>query len=541
MIRKSHAPVVHRQEDVETFAKLVDEYRYDFERLAYIIFPFGEPGHELEHSHPYKWQIEEWRKLSVHLMNPATRYKAYRLIISSGNGAAKTAFGAMTAIMLMYTQKFRARLTANTEPQLRTVIWPEYDKWFQYARFNEVFFEKYGTSIKAKNDKEADTWRLDMVNWSENSPASISGLHNKDNAIAYIFEEAPGIPAVIWDYTKGAFTDTGTIKIFMAFGNSDDPDSKFEQNMESSLWNSRRIDTRELDHVDKSFVDDVLMECGGNEDHDDFRVRVRGLPRKAAKDSIISVEAVRAALKRAKDFDIESVAWMPTILTCDPAWTGGDETCIWYHRGHYSCMLEKYKLSKEQGQDHRYTYQRLCHWERQLKADKVLIDQGEGTAIYTLAQADGKYWELVSFGESPTDAADFADSQYGNLRAQMYYETNKRLLQGGILDVRNDDDMDPQKRQEWLLAIEKQLPWTKGSRHKVHGKKMAEPKLDIKKRIGSSPDVADGLVLGVAREVHEKINTEGPQTIGSDAYEMPAESVDDLYDMGSHEYKNLYG
>ena len=80
--------------------------------------------------------------MSDHLRDPATRYESYRLIISSGNGAAKTAFGAMTNIMLLYTQRLRGRLTANTEPQLRQIIWPEYDKWFRLARYHEFFSGK---------------------------------------------------------------------------------------------------------------------------------------------------------------------------------------------------------------------------------------------------------------------------------------------------------------------------------------------------------------------------------------------------------------
>ncbi|MES2965644.1 MAG: twitch domain-containing radical SAM protein, partial [Bdellovibrionota bacterium] len=42
---------------------------------------------------------------------------------------------------------------------------------------------------------------------------------------------------------------------------------------------------------------------------------------------------------------------------------------------------------------------------------------------------------------------------------------------------------------EWYDIIEKQLCWTKGGRHKVTQKKLAEPKLDIKTRVGQSPDV----------------------------------------------------
>jgi len=520
-------------EDVVTFKKLIDENRYDFVKLAYLIFPFGEKGTDLEDMYPYEWQLEEWAKLSKHLQDPVTRYTTYRLVISSGNGAAKTAFGAMTLIILLFTQRLKARITANTDPQMKQIVWPEYDIWFRRARFVDNFFEKFGTSIKAKNTKLAESWRIDTVTWSEQSPASISGLHNKGGACAYVFEEAPGIPAIIWQYASGAFTETGTIKIHMAFGNSDDPESKFEQNMTSPIWRGRRIDTRTLKHIDPEQVKAWLIDAGGDEDADDFRVRVRGLPRKSAKDSIIKLEAVEAALARRHKFDIDSVSDFPVVLSCDPAWTGGDETTIWYKQGHYQCLLEVFKLDKHKGDTHQVTYNKLCYWERKLNADAVHIDQGEGTGIYTLAMnAEKLHWVLVSFANSPTDHPDPKDSEYANIRAMMYYLQNKALLQGGVLDSR---------KEEWVENMKKQLCWTKGTRHKTTNKKLAEKKLDIKERVGKSPDLADGAVLLFAHEVAEKLpeNELGydatDNQIGSGAMKMPdhqpdyGDEIDDLY------------
>lgn len=484
-------------DEIKLFQKLISENRYDLCKLVYIIFPFGEVNSDMESMTPYDWQMEEWAKLSKHLANPETRYETYRLIISSGNGAAKTAFGAMTLLMILYTQRLKARVTANTDPQMKTIVWPEYDIWFRRARFVDHFFEKFGTSIKARNEKLAESWRIDTVTWSEQSPASISGLHNKGGAAVYIFEEAPGIPSVIWQYASGAFTETETIKIHMAFGNSDDPESKFEQNMASPLWNSRRIDTRSLKHIDPKQVEAWLIDAGGDEDNDDFRVRVRGLPRKSSKDSIIKVETVEAALARRFNFDIESVSNFPSILSCDPAWTGGDDCTIWWKKGHYHCLLEKYKLSKQDKDTHQVTYNKLCYWERQVKADAVHIDQGEGTAIYTLAMNAEKYhWILISFAMNPTDTTDASKSEYKNIRAMMYYTFQKALMMGAVLDS---------KKPEWIDHIRKQLCWTKGTRHKITHQKLAEPKADIKARVGQSPDVADGAVLLYAYDVQDKL------------------------------------
>lgn len=525
------------KEEIELFQKLIAEYRYDFCKLVFIIFPFGQKGHALENMRPYEWQMDEWAKLSKHLADPATRYEAYRLIISSGNGAAKTAFGAMTILMLLYTQRLKCRITANTDPQMKSIVWPEYDIWFRHARWHDVFFEKFGTSIKARNLDLAESWRVDTVTWNETSPAGISGLHNKGGAVAYVFEEAPGIPAVIWNYASGAFTETETIKLFFAFGNSDDPESKFEQNMTSPLWHSLRIDTRTLKHIDPKQIEDWLAESNDNEDADEFRVRVRGLPRKTSKDSIISSEAVIAALGRRIGFDPKSVEILPCVLTCDPAWTGGDETTIAYQQGNYRCLLDKYKLDKQQGETHLLTYQKLCYWEKQLSADAVFIDQGEGTAIYTLAMnAQKTSWYLISFAGEANDAAEFKDRQYANIRAQMYYETNNFLLKGGILDAKNPD---------WIETIEKQLCWTKGGRHKVNQKKIAEPKAEIKSRVGQSPDVADVLVLPSAIQILERQpendygdNSEDRFRVGQTPYKMPDHGVD--YETIEAEFDRLY-
>lgn len=105
--------------------------------------------------------------------------------------------------------------------------------------------------------------------WSEESPASISGLHNKGNAI-FMWFIAAGIPHIIWRYANGAMTDTNTIKIWFAMANSDDPESAFEQKMQDASWRGLRIDTRTLKHVSKDFVDGILKECNGNEDADDL-------------------------------------------------------------------------------------------------------------------------------------------------------------------------------------------------------------------------------------------------------------------------------
>lgn len=432
----------HIDPDLQLFKDLVHANKYDFCKLAYIIFPYGQKGHALEHKKPHDWQMIEWEKMSKHFSNPLTRDVTYKKAISTGNGSGKTAWAAQTILMIMYTHMLRGRLTGNTKPQLTQVVWPEYDKWFTMARYSDLFFEKFGESIKSRDEHKADQWQFSMFTWDEQNPAAVSGLHNEGNATAYVMEESPGIPANIFQYANGAFTDINTVKVWLALGNSDDPDSKFEKMMNDPDWNPVRIDTRTLPHVSKDFIATVLKECGGDEDADDFRVRVRGLPRKTNADSIINRDRVREAFGRAPEFDIGSVNALPAMLTIDPAWTGGDLTTIWYHQGNYSKLLNCYNL--QDGQDHRVTYDLACGYEKRYKADAVLIDQGEGTTLKTLANADQRYhWDLVSFAAKPTDTPNPADSDYANMRAQLHYEARKYFNDGtGVLDIGDDINYD---------------------------------------------------------------------------------------------------
>lgn len=534
---------LHEMDEHELFGKLIDDNRFDFCKLVYIIFPFGQPGHPLEHKAPRAWQMREWARMSKWLQNPLTRHLTYKLVISTGNGSGKTAFGAMTYMMLMYSQKLRGRVTANTKPQLQQIVWPEYDKWFEYARYSDIWFEKLGESIKSKDDQYKEQWRFDMFTWDEQNPAAVSGLHNEGHAILYTFEEAPGIPANIFEYARGAFSDADTIKFWLVFGNSDDPDSKFEQLMQDPEWHSLRIDTRTLENVDKDFINMVLRDCGGDEDADDFRVRVRGLPRKTNADSIINRDKVEAAFDRAKEFDIASVNHFPSILTCDPAWTGGDYTVIWWHQGHYSKLMAAYKLRSASNEDHDVTYQLLCRLEKLLKVDAVFIDQGEGTAIKTLANKDGKYnWELVAFGMRSNDHIDVQKTEYGNIRAKMYYtartDFNKDIP---ILDFNPDIELDGGADVREMVV--KHMGITKGDYHKQSGKKLCESKKEIKKRVGFSPDFCDGYVLRNFREVFDRLEEnqtynakEGYGGVRHGTESKPT----DMPDYNFNQYRNMY-
>ena len=466
------------------FMESIKENRYDFVKLAHIIFPFGEEGHPLEKIVLYPWQIEFLEMASDHFGNPETRDLVFRYLCSSGNGAAKTAIGAIFNFIMLYSFPLKAKITANTKDQLQNQIWAEYSKWFKFARFNENLFEKFGSGVVNRDKKLKDEWFLVQAIWDIKNPHSLSGLHNQGGAVGYTFEEGPGIPAKVWKFCEGAFTEINTMKYMLAFGNSEDPESYFESLFGNPYWKHKRIDIRTLPYSNKSEIQKWLYDAGGDEEDDDFRRKVRGLPSKSSSDSIIKFENVHSGLERRHDFDTSKVKNFPCILSCDPAWTGGDETTIWMRKGYYARLLCRFRLVK--GQTHELTYNLLCEWEKALNAKAVWFDQGEGGALYTLAMQAGKHhWRMFNFNQLPWDAPK-GESEYANIRVQMIYNLKTWLMNGGILDSRVSD---------WIPAIQQQLCWTKLTRHKQSGKKLAEAKQDIKDRTSRSPDIADGAHL----------------------------------------------
>ena len=73
--------------------------------------------------------------------------------------------------------------------------------------------------------------------------------------------------------------------------------------------------------------------------------------------------------------------------------------------------------------------------------------------------------------------------------------------------------------------IRKQLCWTKGIRNRTTLKKQAEAKIDIKARVGASPDVADGFVLRFSRIFFDR-QPENTTSEMRDVYEVDTEQIE---------------
>jgi hypothetical protein len=104
---------------------------------------------------------------------------------------------------------------AGTGDQLKTKTQPEMATWFRRA-VNAELFEVNVTSIKVKEAGHEATWRIDFNTWSQENPQASAGAHNARKRLVIIYDEASGIPDVIWNTQEGALTDAETEIIWIA-------------------------------------------------------------------------------------------------------------------------------------------------------------------------------------------------------------------------------------------------------------------------------------------------------------------------------------
>lgn len=421
--------------------------------------------------------------------------RAIREAVASGHGIGKSAITAWLVDWIMSTRPYaRGTVTATTLPQLESKTWAEIAKWTKKCITGHWFDVTTGRNsmrMSAKSDPEA--WFCTAQTCREENSEAFAGQHAANSTSFYIFDEASGVPDVVWEVAEGGLTDGEPM--FFAFGNPTQNSGKFYDcfNAQRHRWGSRQIDSREVQISNKETIDEWIADYGENSDF--VKVRVRGMfPAMSAK-QFISVPDADAAL--GKHLRTEQYAFAPKILTCDPAWEGDDELVIGLRQGLRFDVLRT--IPKNDNDVQIATL--LANLEDEHAADGVIIDFGYGTGIYSAGQTMGRDWLLADFGSKSPDAGCL------NLRAFMWREMRDWLKAGGAIP--NDK----------VLYADLIAPQTVP---RADGVIQLEAKKDMKRRNLPSPNRADALALSFAfpitRKQHVHVNRQ--DTIrGHDPYE----------------------
>lgn len=465
--------------------ELIDEIA-QFERdpvgFVEFAFPWGE-GELAEHDGPMEWQ----RRVLENIRDGLSPDHALRLAIASGHGIGKSALVSWIMLWAMSTRVDTIGVvTANTGDQLRLKTWVQLAKWHRLCII-EHWFAVTNKAIFSVDPEHEKTWRIDATTWNESRTEAFAGLHNEGKRILLLYDEASGIPDIIWDVSTGALTDKNTEILWTAFGNPTRNTGRFRECFAGGRfahrWDHQQIDSRQVPITNKEEIADWIADYG--EDSDFVRVRVRGIFPRAGSMQFISTEMVERA---ATVDEVPVTLYDPLIMGVDVQRFGDDKSVIRFRRGRDARTLPPLKF---RGLDTMQLAAKVAELNELHRPDAIFIDGGgPGGGVVDRC----RYLRLpiteVQFGANP-DRDQLGQSGaivYANKRAEMY-GTLRDWLPGAMIDD------DPELRAE-LPSVEYGY-MMKDGRDAI----VLEKKEHMKKRGLASPDDADALALTFAYPV----------------------------------------
>jgi hypothetical protein len=481
----------------EQLLSLLGELSLDPVTFVYAAFPWGEAGTPLENeSGPEAWQLRILEDIRDGISNTES---AVLEAVASGHGIGKSALQSWLTLWALCRADTIGRITASTETQLRTRFWAELQKWYRLFIGRELF-EMSATAIYAKDKAHERTWRADATPWSEHNPTAFQGLHNFGKRLFILFDEASEIADVIWEAISGALTDASTEIIWCVFGNPTSNKFRFRQcfggGRFAHRWKSYHIDSREVRHSNKEYLQSVIEDWGYDSDY--TRVRVLGQFPRAELTGFISEEDVSLAASRQLTEPLPSA---PLVMGVDVARFGDDSSCIVFRRGRDARTIAP---ESHHGRDTMFLAGRVAELYQTYRPDAIFVDEGGvGSGVVDRLLQLGVPVIGIQFGARPDRLGVGGEThRFANKRAEMWGGLRQWIKGGCIPDLPGLHAELTGPLYAFNLRDEIQL----------------EKKSDMKKRGLASPDIADALALTFAMPVIAKEWTDAGHTSEYDPF-----------------------
>jgi hypothetical protein len=478
----------------------------DLEAFVLFVYPWGRENTPLHnHKGPRSWQRDELQQITDYIRNCKAAAEAgkplpdmYQSATASGRGVGKSALTSWLNHWMMSTRLGSTSITtANTEDQLKSKTWAELGKWVTLS-INSHWFDKqalslrpakwFSNSLKKYMHVDSTYYYANATLWSEEKPDAFAGAHNERGEMV-IFDEASGIPKVIWTVTEGFFTEPIMDRYWFCFSNPRRNTGEFYEcfHKNRKYWYRRNLDSRDVEGTDSGKLQQIVDRHG--EDSDEARMEVKGQFPRQGDEQFISREHIENARDRQFIEDVSA----PIIMGVDVARFGDDTSVIYFRQGRNARTLPIVKVKHKDSME----MANLCnHWIQQVNPDAICIDGGQGHGVIDrLKELGYKRVHEVLFGEKPVKHDEWA-----NRRTEMW-ALMRDWLRGGCIPDDQDlvDDLAGPRYEFW------------GRTDKVN----LEPKEKMKKRGLASPDVADALALTFAVELpHRDLRAFGGKRMG---------------------------
>jgi len=410
-----------------------------------------------------------------------------RFSTASGHGIGKSALVAWLIKFILDTRPYaKGMVTANTSDQLRTKTWAELGKWHKMSLTEDLYNYTAGKGSMTLSRKGFEgRWRCDGTTCREENSEAFQGLHAVDSTPFYIFDEASGIPQGIWKARAGGATDGEPMSF--DFGNPTRNIGEFYENCIGEFKHRfivRSVDSRSVQITNKELMQEWVDDYG--EDSDFVKVKVRGRFPAQSSVQFINMEDVDAARIRFLPNDPKA----PLIIGVDVARFGDNNTVIYPRVGNDA---RSWPARSFNGLNVVQVAEKVASCIEEFrglgkKCEALFIDGGSmGGGVIDILRQLGYNPIEIQFGSRTTDARYRlrGDDMWGRMRDGL-----KNLC------IPKEEELRSQLTQ-------REYGFTNT------GKIQLESKVDIKKRGGDSPDIADALALTFASVINRDL---GPMT-----------------------------
>lgn len=487
--------------------------QFHHDPLGWVMWAFDWGYGELEgFDGPDVWQreaLQEWgEQICARGFNGVIPVDPIRMATASGHGIGKSAFTSWAILFIMSTRPYaKGIVTANTSEQLRTKTWSELGKWRSRCIVGHWFEYNSGRgSMSLYHKSWPESWRVDAQTCREENSEAFAGLHAANSTPFYIFDEASAVPDKIWEVAEGGLTDGEPM--FFCFGNPTRNTGRFYEcfHRGKHRWITRQIDSRTAKMTNKSLIETWRKDWG--EDSDFFRVRVLGRFPRAGDMQFIPGDVVQEAMKRGPGRYLGND---PLICGIDVA-RGGDDNCmISFRRGKDAKSEKTYRIPGEKSRDSMKVVSMLTMILDRHKPDVSFLDvTGIGGPIGDRLRQLGYHVIDIGFGHKADDEKKF-DSKV----SEMGYRCRQWLMDGGAIPDDPQLETELTTREYW---------------HNSKDQLVLEPKKELKKRLGVSPDWGDSLYLTFAQNVPAREYERGNLDVAPWAREAVAQKYNNDYD-----------
>ena len=418
-------------------------------------------------------------------------YKSQRRTgMKSCTGAGKTAVLAWLGWhrMLCFSdisEHPKGAALSKTRDNLRDNLWPELSKWQSRSDLLLKAFTHTGEKIYA-ND-HPDTWFLSARSFAKDADAeaigrTLSGLHSKFPFI--LLDETGDMPPAVGRAAEQIFTGSPLDAAIYATGNPTSLSGLLYRicNKLRSVWD---IITITADPDDPNRTPRVDIELARQQialegrDNPWIMATILGLFPPADFNALLGIEDVEAAM--ARHYTPDQYNFAARILGVDVAREGNDKSVIFPRQGLVAFPPFPFRNVK--------SFELAGHIARisdDNECDGVIIDGtgGYGSGVLDAYEMTGRFAHDCQFSGEPYNKAKFY-----NKRAEIIWDMAAWIKSGGALP--NVPEL-----VEELTNIH----------YTFKGDKMImEPKDQVKKNIGRSPDYSDALAVTFAEPI-QKIN-----------------------------------